>query len=216
MNQQPGNQNLTDDVREDNRSALLDRRVAASIRRCSPLRLLLMSRARGRPGLPDLATGSFVELRLDDPSPVLRCRMDELPFGDGVFDVVIVSDLFRYGYEPELGEAQRVLKAGGVLLVCGRGRLNRSSGLPLLNVRSLCRELQRSSFDIRGCELIGLLGRNSVSEKRWLQPLAGLSHSVLLRARHHDDMPTVTPLRFRQQRAPGVRAALDSVSREAV
>ncbi|NNE04871.1 MAG: methyltransferase domain-containing protein [Xanthomonadales bacterium] len=181
-----------------------------------PGRLLMLSRSRGSLALPAPPAAGWVELRSLEPDTPVRCVAAALPFGDGVFDVVVVGDVLADGNEAELLEAGRVLKPGGVLLVSGCGRLNRTPGLPLLRTRKLCHRLAQQDFDVRSCDIIGLLGRNFITGRRWLRPIAGLSHSVLIRARHHDDSPVVTPLRFGAPRSAGVRTALDSVSREAV
>lgn len=198
------------------KQALLDEQLAAMLKHDRPVRLLLLSASPLHPGMPELPAGGWIELRPGHSDAPLRCARDALPFVDGVFEVVILCGVLADGSEDELREAIRVLKPGGILLISGRGHLQRPGKLPYLNVRKLRRCLGEQDFDVRRCDIIGLFGTNTVTARRWLRPIAGWSHSVLLRARHHDDSPAVTPLRFGAPRGAGVRAALDSVSREAV
>lgn len=198
------------------KAALLDGQLAAMLRHDRPVRLLLLSASTDKPGMPELPAGGWVELRPGQPGGPVRCAWEALPFADDIFDVVVLFGVLSNGREAELQEAIRVLRPGGILLISGRGHFQRARGLPYLSVGKLCRCLDEQDFDVRSCDIIGLFGSNTVTARRWLRPIAGWSHAVLLRARHHDDTPALTPLRFGAPRAAGVRTALDSVSREAV
>lgn len=199
----------------------LERGLDAQLRRLHPQRLLLISaRAEECPAVPELAGMYLAPLDCsgDLAAGVLSCRLSALPFESRVFDVVILHQLISDGREAVLLEAQRVLKAGGQLLVIGCGRFGGAGkARPGLRARRLCQILRRRSFQIRQCEGLGWRGRAVSLDAVWQQPLLTLCELVLVRARHHDHEAMVTPLRFSRPGPSAARgAALDSLSRQAV
>ena len=69
----------------------------------------------------DLSEGmlSVARKKLGDRAELVRGNAERLPFGDGVFDVVLCSDSFHHYPDPRavLAEVSRVLSPGGVLLL---------------------------------------------------------------------------------------------------
>lgn len=199
----------------------LERGLDAQLRHLHPQRLLLISaRPDECPAVPELAGMYLAPLNCggDLAGGVLNCRASALPFEARVFDVVILHQLISDGREAVLDEAGRVLKAGGQLLVIGCGRFGGADQAgPGLRARRLCLTLRRRNFQIRQCEGLGWRGRGVSLGASWQLPLLAFCELVLVRARHRDHEPMVTPLRFSR---PGPRAArgaaLDSLSRQAV
>lgn len=199
----------------------LERGLDAQLRRLHPQRLLLISaRSAECPALPELAGMYLAPLNCsgDLAGGVLSCRVSALPFEARVFDVVILHQLISDGREAVLDEAQRVLKAGGQLLVIGCGRFGGAGKTgPGLRARRLCHALRRRAFQIRQCEGLGWRGRGVSLDAAWQRPLLAFCELVLVRARHQDHEPVVTPMRFSQPGPTAARgAALDSLCRQAV
>lgn len=69
----------------------------------------------------DLSEGmlSVAREKLGDRAELVRGDAERLPFGDGVFDVVLCSDSFHHYPDPRavLAEVSRVLSPGGVFLL---------------------------------------------------------------------------------------------------
>ena len=199
----------------------LERGLDAQLRRLHPHRLLLISaRSAECPALPELTGMHLAPLSCsgDRSGGVLSCRLSALPFEARVFDVVILHQLISDGREAVLDEAQRVLKAGGQLLVIGSGRFGGAGRAgPGLRAQRLCQALRRRAFRIRQCEGLGLRGGGVCLDASWQRPLLAFCELVLVRARHHDHEPMLTPLRFSRPGPTAARgAALDSLSRQAV
>jgi SAM-dependent methyltransferase len=199
----------------------LERGLDTNLRRLHPQRLLLISaRSAECPALPELAGMHLAPLNCsgDLAGGVLSCRVSALPFEARVFDVVILHQLISDGREAVLIEAQRVLKAGGQLLVIGCGRFGGAGKAgPGLRAQRLCQTLRRRAFQIRQCEGLGWRGRGVSLGAAWQRPLLEFCELVLVRARHQDHEPVVTTLRFSRPGPSAARgAALDSLSRQAV
>ncbi|MFC1689387.1 methyltransferase domain-containing protein [Pseudomonadota bacterium] len=145
----------------------------------------------------------------------LHCETGQLPFQDGVFQMVVLHHVISDGREPELAECVRVLARDGVLILLGLNRLGwryrvqdrvrRLPGLAPLRVRSRLEALNMTMQGFAGAGLCGM------SKPAWMHsgllsigaPVADL---VLLQARHADS-PEVTPLRFRKPRSGVVQSA---------
>lgn len=195
--------------------------VEAQLRKQRPQRVLVISGA-APPWDPE-ASGTYW-LRLQTAGapaagPVV-CMVDQLPFADGSFDLVILYALLEDGSEELLAEACRALKPGGQLLLVGHGRVGGCRGNPAhvaLKPGRLCRALDRRSFRVAQCEGMGFRGRPVNLGLRWQRPLLAWCELIVIRARHYDHGTMVTPLRFSRPRASGTRgAALDGLSRQAV
>ncbi|MDX1381429.1 MAG: methyltransferase domain-containing protein [Xanthomonadales bacterium] len=145
----------------------------------------------------------------------VRCRSAQLPFQDGVFNMVVLHHVIGHGDEPELAEAVRVLARNGVLLLLGLNRMGwryraqdgspRLPGLAPLKVKS---RLDAIDMVMQGFAGAGLAGRQRPAFLN--DGLLGLATPfadlVLLQA-HHRGSPGVTPLRFRKPRSAVVQSA---------
>jgi len=145
----------------------------------------------------------------------LRCESAQLPFQDGVFQVVVLHHVISDGAEPELEEAVRVLARDGVLILLGlnhigwrfriQGSGGRLPGMAPLRVKTQLEALQMTMQGFAGAGLFGM------SRPLWMNsglaslgaPLADL---VLLQARH-ENSPEVTPIQFRNSRSGVVQSA---------
>jgi SAM-dependent methyltransferase len=145
----------------------------------------------------------------------LRCESAQLPFQNGVFQMVVLHHVVSDGSEVELAEAVRVLARDGVLILLGlnrmgwryraQGRIRRLPGIAPLKVKTRLQELQMMMQGFAGAGLAGM------KSPAWMHsglsslgaPVADL---VLLQARHINS-PEVTPLRFRKTRSGVVQSA---------
>lgn len=201
---------------------MLEHCVNTQLRRQRPQRVLLISDGTV-PWALEETSGTFV-LRLQAADTrvagAIVCMVDQLPFADGSFDLVILYAVLADGSEKLLVEASRMLKPGGQLLLIGPGRFGGCRGKPehvALKPGRLCRVLEQHSFRIARCEGMGLRGRAVNLASRWHLPMLPWCEIIAIRARHRDHGTMVTPLRFRHARASGARgAALDGLSRQAV
>jgi SAM-dependent methyltransferase len=162
--------------------------------------------------------GVAISLNQDDNrgfDQKLHCESDQLPFQDGVFQMVVLHHVIGDGNEPELSECVRVLARDGVLILLGLNRMGwryrtqdkyrRLPGMAPLKVKTRLEELRMTMQGFAGAGLCGL------NRPVWMQsglssigaPIADL---VILQARHADS-PEVTPLRFRKHRAGVVQSA---------
>lgn len=195
--------------------------VDAQLRKQRPQRVLVIS-GGAAPWVPEASGLYWLRLQTADApaAGAVVCMVDQLPFADGSFDLVILYALLEDGSEELLAEACRTLKAGGQLLLLGHGRFGGCRGNPAhvaLQPGRLCRALDRHSFRVAQCAGLGLRGRPLKLEFRWQRPLLAWCELIAIRARHHDPGTMVTPLRFSRPRATGARgAALDGLSRQAV
>lgn len=173
------------------------------------------------PALLDRRCGAFgvaLSLSLDgsmDTSQRVCCASSQLPFQDRVFGLVVLHHVLENGDEPELAEAVRVLRRGGVLLILGLNRFgwryrrqDASSRLPGLAPLCITRRLRAMGMVMQGSAGAGLAGQSappfmSRGASRLGLPFADL---LLLQARHRDT-PEVTPLRFRKSRTGVVQSA---------
>ncbi len=145
----------------------------------------------------------------------VRCRFGQLPFQDGVFDMVVLHHVIGDGGEPELAEAARVLGRSGVLLLLGLNRLGwryrtqdgspRLPGLAPLKVKA---RLDAIDMVMQGFAGAGLAGRQRpVFLNDGLLGLATPFADLVLLQAHHRDSPGVMPLRFRKPRSAVVQSA---------
>jgi SAM-dependent methyltransferase len=145
----------------------------------------------------------------------LHCESRQLPFQDGVFQMVVLHHVVGKGNEPELAECIRVLARDGVLILLGLNRLgwrygtqNRIRRLPGLAPLKVKARLEALGMTMQGFAGAGLCG---MRRPEWMckglssigAPVADL---VILQARHADS-PEVTPLRFRKSRTGVVQSA---------
>jgi hypothetical protein len=204
---------------------LLESLLTATLARLVPQRLLVISADPGSmPAIDRQTSGCVATIETAGLTGMasLQCSSELLPFEDGSFNMLIMHHILGDGGEPQLAEAQRVLTGNGQLMVIGRSRFgmrpdNRTSDIPALDVRSVCRNLKRRAFLIRQCEGLGFRGRRVHLQKSWQQLALPFSDLVLIRGRHTRLKPVATPLKFTQPQVAGVRsAALDGLSREAV
>jgi SAM-dependent methyltransferase len=154
-------------------------------------------------------------------SPDIRCRYDELPFEDHSFNMIVLHYPDIAADDGVLDELQRILAGGGQLIILGRGRWGKKTELvrfkPSMNAASLSRRLQQKGFQIRQCEGFGIRSLKCHLSKPWQSLGLQLCNQVMIRAEHKSIRPVVTPFRFSQPQAAGVRsAALDGLNREAV
>lgn len=167
---------------------------------------------------PSAVMGLSVSLDQDSRSEsrqAVRCEPAELPFQDGVFQMVVLHHVARDGHEPETAEAVRVLARDGVLVLLGLNRLGwrfRTQGsirrLPGMSPLKVKRQLAALGMTMQGFAGAGLAG---MRRPEWMHsgfaslgaPLADI---VLLQARH-ENSPEVTPLKFRNSRAGVVQSA---------
>jgi hypothetical protein len=149
------------------------------------------------------------------PGQKFRCESVQLPFQDGVFQMVVLHHVVSDGQELELAEAVRVLARDGVLILLGLNRMGwrfrtqdrtrRLPGMAPLRVKTRLEELRMTMQGFAGAGLGGMKrpawmynGLSSIGA-----PVADL---VLLQARHKNS-PEVTPLRFRKTRSGVVQSA---------
>lgn len=164
------------------------------------------------------ASGIAISLNQDDNNGFdqkLHCDSEQLPFQDGVFQMVVLHHVISDGREPELSECTRVLARDGVLILLGlnrmgwryrtQDRIRRLPGLAPLRVKTRLEQLQMTMQGFAGAGLCGLQrpawmhsGLSSIGA-----PIADL---VILQARHANS-PEVTPLQFRKSRAGVVQSA---------
>ncbi|MDH3789505.1 MAG: class I SAM-dependent methyltransferase [Xanthomonadales bacterium] len=162
--------------------------------------------------------GLAISLNQDDDrgfDQKLHCESSQLPFQDGVFQIVVLHHVISDGREPELAECVRVLARDGVLILLGlnrlgwryrtQSRIRRLPGLAPLKVRSRLDGLNMTMQGFAGAGLFGM------TKPVWMHSGLGsigtpLADIVLLQARHRDS-PEVTPLRFRKPRAGVVQSA---------
>lgn len=145
----------------------------------------------------------------------VRCRSAQLPFQDGVFNMVVLHHVIGDGDEPELAEAARVLARNGVLLLLGLNRLGwryrTQDGSPRLpGLAPLRVKLRLDAIDMvmQGFAGAGLAGRQRpVFLNDGLPGLATPFADLVLLQAHHRDSPGVTPLRFSKPRSAVVQSA---------
>jgi SAM-dependent methyltransferase len=206
---------------------VIDLFLRPAMARRRPQRILVLSgEPENCPDLHGLASRGVVRLDASGAAAAgaVCCNRAELPFQDSSFDAVVMHHVLSDGSEPELGEAERILTAGGEIFVLGRGRLGLvgrfgrpRNDLPRLWVGRMCRSLREHSFRIEQCVGMGLAGVRVNCDRRWQQPALPFADAVLIRGRHRAVDPIVTPLRFNRPQTVGVQsAAADSLSREAV
>lgn len=150
-----------------------------------------------------------------DSEQRVRCRSAQLPFQEGVFNMVVLHHVIGDGDEPELAEAVRVLARNGVLLLLGLNRMGwryrAQEGSPRLpGLAPLKVKLRLDAIDMvmQGFAGAGLAGRQRPAFLN--DGLLGLATPfadlVLLQA-HRRGSPGVTPLRFRKPRSAVVQSA---------
>jgi SAM-dependent methyltransferase len=149
------------------------------------------------------------------PEQRVRCESTQLPFQDGVFQMVVLHHVVSDGREVGLAEAVRVLARDGVLILLGlnrmgwrfrsQDRISQLPGLAPLRVKKRLEELQMTMQGFAGAGLAGMKrpalmysGLSSIGA-----PVADL---VLLQARHMNS-PEATALRFRKSRSGVVQSA---------
>ena len=145
----------------------------------------------------------------------IRCDTTQLPFQDGVFNLVVLHHVIGSGGEAELEEAVRVLARSGVLMVLGLNRMGwryraqdgvrRLPGLAPLRVRTRLEQLDMTMQGFAGAGLAGQ-PRPACMDKGLLGLATPFADLVLLQARHRDS-PEVTPLRFGKPHSAVVQSA---------
>ena len=100
------------------------------------------------------------------PEQRVRCESTQLPFQDGVFQMVVLHHVVSDGREVELAEAVRVLARDGVLILLGlnrmgwkfrsQGRISKLPGLAPLRVKTRLEELQMTMQGFAGAGLAGM------------------------------------------------------------
>jgi SAM-dependent methyltransferase len=184
-----------------------------------PRRLLLLCGAGGALELPPLPDCRVT--LVDAAAPAVQCRLDELPFQSRVFDCIIAAGVLADGREPSFSELLRVLEPGGELLVLGDGHwspLRRRQPQPGPGLRSsrLAEALRRNSFVLEDCHGHGLLGLDIATGSGWCKPLAALSDTLLVSARHRGNGAQRASLRLVSANALKPHpAVMEGLSREA-
>jgi len=189
-----------------------------------PERILILKHAAAR-DLQIETTGPAQVIRLtaekfavDTP---VRCRIDDLPFAEAVFDLVILHHLVSDGAEPFMAEAFRVLAAGGDVVISGlnssglRTRIvNRKQGLPALKLDRVCSFLKSRSINVELCLLMGLGGFSRPAPKATWHGLGfPFADRVVLHGHHQSNIRNASILRFKQVQPAGLAsAALDGCS----
>jgi len=145
----------------------------------------------------------------------VRCESAQLPFQDGVFQMVVLHHAISNGGEPELAEAVRVLARDGVLILLGlnrmgwrfrtQSRIRRLPGMAPLRVKTRLGELHMTMQGFAGAGLGGMK-RPAWMHSGFSSLGAPVADLVLLQARH-ENSPEVTPLRFRKSRSGVVQSA---------
>ncbi|NND45453.1 MAG: hypothetical protein HKN58_09025 [Xanthomonadales bacterium] len=202
-------------------ASTLERSLEEPLRRLHPRRMLLLcAQNEARFAWPGPSGTHVVELVGSGPvlDGAARCALDELPFEENTFELVVVRDMIADGSEALVDEACRVLVAGGQLWITGPGRFGGQwrdrPGVRALRATRLCRALEARAFRVAQCDGIGVRGRPAVLSSAWQRPLMSWCEQIIVRARHRDHDARVTPMRFSR---PGATAAtgavLDGVSR---
>jgi len=209
---------------EQSITAMFEEQLAALMRRLRPRSLLLVSSSPGT--LPFAVFESLPLVIHVEAGPALGntslvCRKDLLPFADDELDMVLSHHLLHDGLEAELDEFHRVIRPGGQLLIIGTGRFagkrRADDQTPWLDVRPVIQNLRSKTFEVRQCQGFGLRGKVASLAASWQRPALRFSDVIMIRGRFKDNQPAVTPLRFNQPGAGGIRVpALDGLNREAV
>jgi SAM-dependent methyltransferase len=143
------------------------------------------------------------------------CDTAQLPFQDGVFNMVLLHHVIGSGGEAELAEAARVLARSGVLLVLGLNRLGwryhtqdelqRLPGLAPFKVKARLEQLDLTMQGFAGAGLGG--ARRPIFMRDGLPGLVTPFADLLLLQAGHRHGPEVMPLRFGKPRSTVVQSA---------
>ncbi len=182
-----------------------------------PQRVLVLGHARAD-DVPLESTGraQIISLGANNPAHVpLRCRIEALPFGDTVFELVVLQHLVHDGSEAVFCEALRVLKPGGDLVISGLNASGlryllgkRQACLPGLRIHPVMQQLTVESFIIVRCLRTGLLGLSRpASLDSWHGLVLPFVDHIVLHALHHSGVASGNVLRFKQAQAGGVVSA---------
>jgi hypothetical protein len=151
----------------------------------------------------------------------LRCRLDELPFTDASFELVILHHAVGDGSEPLLPEVMRVLTAGGDLVVSGlnssglRSRfINRKPRMPALKLDKVCNYLKANSVNVELCLLMGLGGFSRPAPKATWHGLGyPFADRVMLHGHRQSAISNKNVLRFKRIQPAGLASVtLDGCS----
>jgi hypothetical protein len=151
----------------------------------------------------------------------VRCRIEALPFEEAAFDLVILHHLVGDGCEPFLGEAFRVMAAGGDVVISGlnssglRNRIvSRKQHLPALKLDKVCSFLKSQSISVELCLLMGLGGFSRPAPKATWHGLGfPFADRVVLHGHQQTNITGANILRFKQVQPAGLAsAALDGCS----
>jgi SAM-dependent methyltransferase len=149
------------------------------------------------------------------PNEKVRCDSDQLPFQDGVFQMVVLHHIISNGREPEMAEAVRVLAANGVLILIGLNRLGwryrtqdrirRLPGMAPLKVKTGLEKLQMRMQGFAGAGLGGM--KRPASMHKGIGSIGAPFADLVLLQAVHANSPGVTPLRFRKPGSGVVQSA---------
>ena len=104
----------------------------------------------------------------------------------------------------------------------GRGRLASKEGVhgqnvTRLNYYNIQKRLEQKSFRISQTTGFGIFGKRVRLDRRWQRPILPVSNLILVKAKYQSHKQVVTPFRFSNPQAAGVRsAAIDGLNREVV
>ena len=151
----------------------------------------------------------------------LHCRLDELPFAEASFELVILHHVASDGSEPFLDEVMRVLTAGGDLVVSGlnssglRSRfINRRPRMPALKLDKVCNYLKANSINVELCLLMGLGGFSHPAPKATWHGLGyPFADRVMLHGHRQSAISGKNVLRFKRIQPAGLASVtLDGCS----
>jgi len=189
-----------------------------------PARILVMKHP-GAADLPLELAGKAEVVRLSDDvgdnNAPLQCRIEALPFEEASFDLVILHHLVADGEEAFLGEALRVLAAGGDIVISGLNSsglrnyiVNRKNKVPGLKLNRICKFLKSQSINIEQCLLMGLGGfSRPLAKARWHGLGFPFADRAVIHGHHQSNITNARILSFRQLKSNGRSpAALDGCS----
>jgi SAM-dependent methyltransferase len=159
--------------------------------------------------------------REDAAGNPLRCHLEELPFAEASFELVILHHVLADGGEPFVAEVMRVLTAGGDLVVSGlnssglRSRfINRKPRMPALKLDKVCSMLKSNSVNVELCLLMGLGGFSRPAPKATWHGLGyPFADRVMLHGHRQSAIANKNVLRFKRVQPAGLASiTLDGYS----
>lgn len=204
--------------------ALAEQLLRPLLARRRPENILVLKHAAAKDLRLEPATDArIVRLSSDIYSrqAMLRCRLDELPFEEATFDMVILHHLVGDGGEAFVAEALRVLIEGGDVVISGlnssglRNKLfNRKRELAALKLDKVCTVLKSKSFKVEQCLMMGWGGFSRPAPKAtWHGLGVPCADRAILHGHHQSNIANGSIVRFKPLGATAAsQAALDGCS----